>query len=179
MGLNLVNLDEITRRYMLEELESDINNSRLYISPRLSVQGRQDYSNLLKETLRNYDDVWLANQLRINGRLNATEQRREPSGGTTIAKVPVNAAEMLAEGEFNRFYARGLCLRAIAEKIEKVEVYRAKTVKDPRIESERLIGTELDAKTLLNDLRTNIGVDTALGLPAGPNSGISVRFKKN
>jgi hypothetical protein len=26
---------------------------------------------------------------------------------------------------------------------------------------------------LLDDLRTNVGVDTALGLPAGPNSGLS------
>lgn len=37
----------------------------------------------------------------------------------------------------------------------------------------------LDEKTrkfMLDDLRTHVGVDTALGLPPGPNSGLSVRL---
>ncbi|BBI63173.1 hypothetical protein HSBAA_44790 [Vreelandella sulfidaeris] len=44
------------------------------------------------------------------------EERKKPKGGTTIAKIPVTANETLAEGEFNRFYARGFCQRAIKEK---------------------------------------------------------------
>lgn len=36
------------------------------------------------------------------------------NGKTFSKKVPVTAAETLAEGEFNRFYARGLCLREVA-----------------------------------------------------------------
>lgn len=177
MALNLVNLDATTRGYMLRELESDIANGSLYISSRLSAQGLKDYNSLLKEAISQYDDTWLANQLRINGRLNTTEERRKPSGGTTIAQVPVNAPDMLAEGEYNRFYIRGLCLRVIEEGKKTVVAYRAKEVAKPRAESQQLIGQEIDAQKLLNDLRQHIGVDTALGLPAGPNSGISVRMQ--
>jgi hypothetical protein len=105
------------------------------------------------------------------------EERKKPTGGFTSAKVPVNAAEILAEGEFNRFYARGLCLRAVAEGIDKVVVYRGKEVLNPRPESEALLGKHFPVEELLQDLRQHIGTDTALGLPAGPNSGLRVRFK--
>jgi len=176
MGLNLVNLDGRTRSYMPGELDLDVSNSRLYISTHLSPVGQQDYEKLLREAIGNYDDVWLAERLRENGRLNKTKERRRPTGGTSIVKVPVNAADMLAEGEFNRFYARGLCLRAIADGIEQVEVYRAKEVRNPRAESEQMIGSRIDAKALLEDLRSSIGIEPALGLPPGPNSGLSVKL---
>lgn len=53
-------------------------------------------------------------------------------------------------------------------------VYRAKEVANPRAESMALIGRSLPVTQLLDDLRVNIGTDTALGLPPGPNSGLSV-----
>lgn len=43
-----------------------------------------------------------------------------------MVKVPVTAPETLSEGEFNRFYARGLCRVAISLGIAAVQVYRAK-----------------------------------------------------
>lgn len=90
--------------------------------------------------------------------------------------MPSNAHETLSEGEFNRFYIRALCLRAINEGRE-LEVYRAKQVSNPRPDFQMMIGRIVDAETLLNDLRKNIGVDSALGLPNGPNSGLSVKIK--
>ena len=42
--------------------------------------------------------------------------------------------------------------------------------------SEQLIGQELGAAKLLADLRKNVGVDTALGLPPGPNSGLTAKI---
>lgn len=176
MGLNLVNLDERTRRYMLEEVDLDVSSNNLYVSPRLSTRGQHDYENLLREAIRNYDDVWLARNLCENGRLNTTEERRKPSGGFSTVKVPVNAHEMLAEGEFNRFYARGLCLRAIADEIQELVIYRAKEVRNPRSDSEQRIGKRINAKALLDDLRSSSGVEPALGLPPGPNSGLSVKL---
>jgi hypothetical protein len=86
---------------------------------------------------------------------------------------------MLAEGEFNRYYCRGLCQRALEVGIEEVEVYRAKAVTTPRPESQRLIGRRLSARSLLNDLRTSQGVEPALGVPPGPNSGLSVRLPED
>lgn len=176
MALNLVNLDATTRRFMAEEVEYDVVNNKLYFSPRLSTVGAQAYPALLRSAIESGTDESLASELRVVGRLNATEQRKKPKGGFTTAQVPVTAPETLAEGEFNRFYVRGLCRRAMSEGIATLVVYRAKAVQNPRPESVALIGTALSPQKLLEDLREHPGTDTALGLPPGPNSGLSVRL---
>jgi hypothetical protein len=169
------NLDEKTRQFMLDEFEQDLKNNKLYISPRLSERGRTEYPNLLRDAINTGDDSTLASAIATGGRLNPTEPRRTRTGVTT-AKVPVTAPETLAEGEFNRFYARGLCRRAIANGIKELVIYRAKRVANPRPESQAKIGTSLSPQALLQDLRTHQGVDPALGLPPGPNSGLSVKL---
>jgi len=176
MGLNYLNLDARTRVLMLEEIDSDNNSGRLFTSDRLSETGRNDYPALLRDAAQSRDDSWLAMQLKLNSRLNAMEQKRKPTGGFYMARVPVIAAETMAEGEFNRFYIRGLCRRAIEGGMTEVEVYRAKPVEKPRTESMAKIGARVSATALLADLRDNIGVDTALGLPSGPNSGLSIKL---
>ena len=108
--------------------------------------------------------------------MNAIEQRRKPKGGFTTTQIPVTAPDTLAEGEFNRFYARGLCTRAIEDGIQEVEVYRGKQVSQPRPESEAMIGKRLSARAILEDIRRSPGVEPALGLPPGPNSGLTVRL---
>ncbi|MDP9470553.1 MAG: hypothetical protein M3Q71_07785 [Chloroflexota bacterium] len=60
--------------------------------------------------------------------------------------------------------------------MQSVEVYRAKQVTSPRLESQRMLGKLVDPEELLNDLRAHPGTDTALGLPSGPNSGLSIRL---
>jgi hypothetical protein len=100
------------------------------------------------------------------------------SGDISVTRVPYNAHETFAESEFNRYYIRGLSARAIAEGIEKVEVYRGKPVIKARPESQAKIRELISAETLLNDLRNSIGKDTALGIPSGPKSGLTVRLPK-
>ena len=85
-----------------------------------------------------------------------------------------DAAAVMAEGEFNRFYIRALCIRAIDEGRE-LEIYRARPSAKPDEASEAKIGDKPDPKALLADLRTSPGVGTALGLPR-PGSGVSVRL---
>ena len=174
--MHLVNLDERTRRFMLDELTQDEGSGRVYLSSRLTPKGRQEWASLLRAVLKQGDDDSLAAALRVGGMLNETEERRTPKGGVTTARVPVTAAETLAEGEFNRFYIRALCRRVLEGDSAQLSVYRAKTVTHPRAESEAKIGTSVDAGALLNDLRTSQGIDTALGLPSGPNSGLSVKL---
>jgi len=176
MALTYKNLDERTRELMLDEVNLDVSQGTLYLSKRLTEEGKQNYESLLKEAIQNYDDAWLGNELRRRGYIKATEQKRKPRGGFTIARVPSTAPGTLAEGEFNRFYIRGLCLRAISDNIEALIIYRAKEVINPRFESEQMIGREKDPKALLEDLRQNPGVEPALGLPPGPNSGLSVHL---
>lgn len=56
----------------------------------------------------------------------------------------------------------------------RVIVYRAKSVSNPRAESEAKIGAEYKPQDILADLRTAKGVEPALGAPPGPDSGLSL-----
>jgi hypothetical protein len=176
MGLNYENLDETTRKYMIKEIERDIASGNLYLSKYFNSFGNQLWKDLLVAACEKFSDDWLSGQLRIRGCMASTHARRLPKGGFTTAKVPVTAPETLAEGEFNRFYARGLCSRAIEENILQVEVYRGKFVENPRPESELKIGAKIDTKKLLDDLRSAQGVEPCLGIPPGPNSGLTIRL---
>jgi hypothetical protein len=161
---------------MRTEIENDTTEGTLYISDNLNGEGRIAYPILLKAAATDGTDSTLSEA--ILPRLNSHEKPRQlKSGG--LSKPPimrVNAHEMLAEGEFNRFYIRAVCLCANEDGIEDVTIYRAKAVANARSESQLKIGTVVNAKTLLEDLRANPGVDTALGLPPGPNSGLCVHL---
>src|SRR5437016_5927248 len=135
-----LNLDARTRQLMLAEVERDEQQESLFISDRLTGQGRTSYKTVLKDAIQDRDPEWLADQFRDHGWMESTERRRKPNGGFSIVKVPVNAPETLAEGEFNRFYARALCRRAQEDGVPNLVVYRAKPVSQPRWESEQKIG---------------------------------------
>src|SRR5262249_36924523 len=121
---------------MLEEIERDVAEGTLYVSPRLSNTGQQNYLTLLREAVRDHDAAWLAAELRGRGRLRATESRARPTVGYTTARVPTTAANTFAEGEFNRYYARALCRRALEDRVPELVVYRAKPTRRPRPESD-------------------------------------------
>lgn len=174
MGLNYDSLDDQVRAKMLQELENDIAANRLYISPRLTDEGRNTWPDLLRDAIKHHNDDWLAEQLRTLGLIRDFEQRKTKTGARAV-RVPITAPNTLAEGEFNRYYARGLCSAQIDDGHAEVEVYRAKFADNPRRESELMIGRRLPAESLLEDLRTSQGVEPALGVPPGPNSGLSVR----
>jgi hypothetical protein len=149
----------------------------LHISPFLSGQGQRDYANLLREALQNGNDETLAQSLREHRRILRTLPRRNPTGGYSMAATAENAAQVLAESEFNRYYIRALARRAIEDGIQELVVYRAKPVQNPRPESEARIETGLPPQDLLEDLRAHPGDERpALGVPSGPNSGLSVRL---
>jgi hypothetical protein len=175
MSIRYDNLDATVRVLMVRELERDQANGSLYISPRLTAAGAEAWLQILREAFEQHDDVWIAATLRSRGFISTTEQRRKPKGGFTTAQVPHTAPDTLAEGEFNRFYARGLCAQVVASGGTEVEVYRGKEVQNPRPESQAMVGRSLPAQQLLQDLRSSQGVEPALGLPPGPNSGLTVR----
>lgn len=178
MPLNYIDLDDTTKRFMLEEIEFDKENNSFYLSNYLTVQGKAAWPSLLEEASQ-HDDGWLEQEILNRGLLATYYPRRKPkSAEMTQAKVPHSAAQTLAEGEFNRLYARGLSSRAKAEGIEFVEAYRARHSENPRPESQAIIGKKFRPEDILEDLRNNPGVDTALGVPSGPNSGITIKLVK-
>jgi hypothetical protein len=178
MGLKFENLDDETRKFMLEEINMDIASDKIYRSPHLTQTAQGNWPDYLKAAAQFGTDDTLAAKLRATSSLTTMTTRILASGKVIQAKVPYNAAEVLAESEFNRYYTRGLCRRVIETGVPRLEVYRAKAVEHPRPESQRLIGLLVDPNVVLLDVRKSIGVETALGIPPGPGSGITVRIPK-
>lgn len=168
-------LNDTVRTEMVREIRSDIARRALYQSGRLSVRGRADWPDLLVDAAESGTTETLAAELRKSGRL-ATAEISHRNGKPYTKAVPSNAAETLAEGEFNHFYMRAICAIALSRGQADVAVYRAKGVTTPRAESVSLVGSSIDAQALLDDLRAHTGVDGALGIPPGPNSGLSVHL---
>jgi hypothetical protein len=174
MPLQYENLDPTTRRYALAELDRDIANGTFHISDRIRPTAGQEYQHFLREALRYYDDRWLEEH--ASDLLVETEERHTRSGGTTTARVPQMAARMLAEGDFNRYYMRGIALRAIEEGRQVLEVYRARLSLEPRPESAELEGTRIPAGEVLDHLRGPFSGDPGVGALGRTNSGLSVRL---
>ena len=174
MGLNYEDLDDVTRAHMLAEFEHDLSEGTLYFSKYFSTHGAERYPELLRDAILGGDDDTLARALAEPGIFNETHPRTTADGRVTYPRVPVTAPATLAEGEFNRFYLRGISARTIEDGGVEIEIYRARESVHPREESKALVGRRLDATRLLADLRTG-DVDTALHLPPGPNSGLSGR----
>jgi hypothetical protein len=178
MAMNFVDLNPIIRLLMVEELKLTISSNKLYQGKRLTPLGLQEWSNGLLSAIEAGNDVTLTNWLEQSGRLKTTEESTT-NGVTRTKKVPYNAAQTLAEGEFNRFYIRAVCRQALNMKTGVVTAYRARYSENPRPESIAIDGRQYDAQALLNDLRENTTTDainTALGMPPGVNSGMSVRL---
>jgi hypothetical protein len=177
MSLYLINLDDRTRELMLEEMDYDEGRNLLHISPYLSNQGTFDYPALLRRAITEGDADTLAAALSEQRRIERTGHRRKTSGGYSIVSIPDNAAEMIANDAFNRYYIRAVARRALEEGQTEVIVYRARPVETPRPESEEVMETAVDAAALLEDLRQHTGDERpAMGIPSGPNSGISVHL---
>jgi hypothetical protein len=174
MPLQYENLDPITRRYSIAELEHDRASGAFHISERLRPEAAGEYQRLLHEALRYYDDRWLEEH--TSDLLVESESRRTRSGGTTTARIPQMAARMLAEGDFNRYYMRGVALRAIEEGRQILEVYRARLSMEPRPESAELEGRRIPAAELLDHLRGPLSADPSVAPLGRTNSGLSVRL---
>jgi hypothetical protein len=174
MPLQYQNLDPTTRRFAIAELDQDIASGAFHLPSRLRPTVAGDYQRLLRDALRYYDDLWLEEH--ASDLLVESETRRTPAGGQVTAKVPQMAARMVAEGDFNRYYMRGVCVRAIEEGRQVVEVYRARLSLEPRSESAELEGHRLSARAVLDWLRGLQSDDPAVAPLGRPNSGLSVRL---
>jgi hypothetical protein len=174
MPLQYENLDPTTRRYALAELDQDLASGAFHASERLRPTAVAEYQHQLHEAIRYYDDRWL--EERAADSLVDFEPRRTRSGGQTTARLPDMAARMLTEGDFNRYYMRGVSLRAIEEGRQVVEVYRARLSLEPRSESAELEGRRLSARDVLQYLRGQTTSDPAVSSLGRPNSGLSVRL---
>jgi hypothetical protein len=164
------NLESDVRPHIVREVELDLTEGVLYFSDRFNEIGIKLYPDLIKQAATSHADGWLGEQLQALGTLNDQEFK-----AGKIRKVPSNAHTLFSQCEFNRFYIRGLCDRAIELGQTTLRVYRARQSSNPRPESEAKIGMLVDPRKVLHDLRTRVGVEVDFGLPE-INSGLSLEM---
>ncbi len=151
---NFVNLDQTTRKYMLDAIEDADRIGNIYYSTRFNDAGRREWLWLLKQAAREHDEQWLADQVESNHLMRELEGGRTPKGSYSVKHIPQEAAaDTLAEGQFNRFYMLGLAERAEQEGIKDLEVYRARETSSPRPESEAMIDERIPVDEVISQLR--------------------------
>lgn len=178
-NFRLDDLDRTTRRHMRAEFFLDLDQGRVHLPERLNASGRLMFPVALEASIEKGDDVTLAESLRTGGFLREWEESHTRTGKAVPKHVPWNAADTIAEESFNRYYMRAIARRALEEGVARVEVYRAKDVQKPRPDSDAKVGTFVEARRLLEDLRAHPGDRPELGIPPGPNSGLSVRLPRS
>ena len=171
MGLYYRNLTPEVRLHMLKEAELGFH----YFSNYLKQDSHLQWISLLNSSLEAHDDNWLATNV-TNSRLLVPVAFDKNGKRRTIG---VSDARTLAEGEFNRFYLRGLCAYCIENNIPKIVIYRGKEVLNPRPESEAKIGADVSVHKLLDDLRSSDFVNIAekFSVSSGPNSGLTAGIR--
>ncbi|RYX87283.1 hypothetical protein EON73_01675 [bacterium] len=168
-NFTFLDLTDEVRDLIQSEITADASNNVLYLSSRLNDLGKKSYPDSLTRAVKTGDAETLQIELESGNFFNSMDTRQ----GKPI-KMASNAAQLLAQSEFNRFYIRGVCLKAIKDGQENVEVYRSRQSSWTRPESENKIGTLIKASDLLEDLRTSIGTEPKI-LPE-INSGLSVKL---
>jgi hypothetical protein len=165
------NLNEKTRALMLRELDRDTALGILFFDNRLKEDSQDRYFDLLRKALE-YGTPEAFSEAILGELLLKKTEARDLGEKQIRAKISNIAHYNIGEGEFNRYYMRAICLIAIEDGLEDVDVYRAKQVSKPRPAS----AGRMKAKELLDNLRTtNISVQASF---PGPNSGRSVRLPK-
>ncbi len=159
---------------MVQEITSGHEAGQLYFSTRFNQIGQKNWPQWLLTAAKSQDEHWLAYQLERAGAMKHLETRAKPKGGYTTAHVPDNAAETMAEGQFNRYYIAAICRRALEDGKNSVRIYRAKQRGEPRPESRALEGTTRDANALLQEVRSK--AESLKYDLLKPNSGLSVEY---
>ena len=166
-------LDTRTRIFMKAEFERDSEKGIYYKSPRLTDEGFQQFPILLERSISSANDISLSTDLKP---FIKEYETRIIKGIHHNVKVPHNAPLVLGQGQFNFYYMRGICARAISEGLDEVEIYRARQSYNSRRTSQWLIGKRINAAEFLNEMRvTKDPGSTSLQIGL-PNSGLSVRF---
>ena len=169
MALRYENLDETTRAFMLAEFDMDSHAGRVYACKRMTDAGQRQFPALLRQAIREKDDRWLAEQLH-------DRFRDAVPVGARSDYAAVEGSELIAEGEFNRYYMRGLCARAVEEGIAEVQVYRARVVAALRRSLLQCIGECHAPDAFLGDLHAAHRSAPASVSPFGANTGLTLRL---
>lgn len=128
------NLDDITRKWMLEEFQSEEGTGNPYRSKRLSKLGLEIFPKEMEKAIKEGNEETLADALSDLNYWHYREVSRRGTTPYTKSIDPRKAAEALAYTEFNTWFVRGFARRLIEEGEESCQVYRAAPAWQPRQE---------------------------------------------
>lgn len=178
---NFEELDEKTRKYMLEEFEKEISGNNPYRSKEFSDEGWRQFPEIMKRAILYGNEETLIKDLQNPTYWKDYGERFMKKTGKVIRyKIdPVVAAERFAQTEFNTWYVRGLARRLLEEGVENCQVYRAAPAINPRIECCGYEGQVFSVKDIYNGHRKRYwpepGDPDALSIPVGPNCHHTIR----
>lgn len=171
------NLDRTTRRFMRAEFYDDLTVGRVELPERLNASGRIMFPVALEAAIERGDDATLSGALRDGGFVREWEEHRAQDGREVQRHVPWNAADVIAGQSFHLYYLRGLCRRAVVEKLPALEYYKAIENGKPHQTSfeHDHIGSKIDPKELRLNYRKIETISflerLSLRIPAGENRG--------
>ncbi len=171
---NFIDLNSQTRLFMLDAIIDAENSNNIYFSSRFNEKGKKEWIPLIKQAAQEHNEHWLAFQIEANELFKDYEGKNKRFFTYSNEYIPHFAAEIFAEGQFNRFYILGLCKFAKSKGISYLIVYRAKESKNPRDESQSLIDAQLsidEIESQLKDIQSSFKSKLVQ-----PNSGICMRL---
>jgi len=174
-------LNNTSRKFMLEEFQTEQKSGNPYISPRLSSLGRDQFPKIMEEAIKNGNEVTLENALSNPTFWNPTETYERNGKSYTRSIDPQNAARQLALSEFNTWYTHGIARKLLEEKIEMCEVYRAESAIQPRCECGRYEGKQIRVKEIYDGHRKKyhpIKNPSTFSIPSGTNCHHTIRSIK-
>jgi hypothetical protein len=78
MALNLLDLNDETRRFMLHEIQLDKEDDNFHRSSFLTAHGKDVWAALLEESI-NHDDSWLEREIQSRRLLEQSYTKRKPN----------------------------------------------------------------------------------------------------
>ena len=138
--MNYEELDETTRKWMLEEFNTEQSQEH-YQSKSMNQAGLAAFPDIMRTAIQSGNIESLARDLSNTSLWNPTKTRRTKSGTTDIPIKPEVEAKMVAHSEFNTMYTRGFARRLKEEGVEKCEIYRADRANEPKCECSILEGS--------------------------------------
>ena len=125
MAMNFEELDDTTRRYMLQEFEAEIASDNPYFGRNLSAAGRAAFTELMRAAINEGNEETLGAALNRPVLWNEKETY-ERNGVLRERRINVRqASERLALTEFNTWYVRGFARRLLDEGETRCQAYRA------------------------------------------------------
>ena len=172
-------LDEITRKWMLNEYLKEESSSMPYRSNRLTELGGNVFPKEMERAIREGNEESLAKAL-SESKYWLPSETYERNGKICSRRInPISAAQFLANTEFNTWYTRGFARRLIEEGQEDCQVVRVAQASNPRNECSSHENKKYKVQDIYKGHRVRYwpppGIPDSFSIPSGTNCHHSIK----